>query len=263
VPSNLVNANSKQNYFQFHGSHCKYEKGVPFGLPISRSIFKNFLQNLEGKFIISSSKSKTLINYPTGCRRRHCTPDLLIYFMLPSIYGSGKSLWEPLMVLTDLCVIYRSVIYLIKLVTCLYLVPYICCRHLSKYIVPLRPVLILISPLPLRLSIVPFPLVFTTKTLYAVFISPIYSTLPANLNLFDFILMIILPRNKKLCCFDSKCQYVLVCVVMFNCSMIWNFIEMYYGFRKTCLYSYRNNDPSKSSLIDYSVGVVAIFPTEI
>jgi len=47
--ANLVNANANQNYFQFHGSH-KYEKGVPLGLPISRSIFQNFLQNLEGKF---------------------------------------------------------------------------------------------------------------------------------------------------------------------------------------------------------------------
>ena len=41
--ANLVNANSNQNYFQFHGSHYKFEKGVPLGLPISRSIFQNFL----------------------------------------------------------------------------------------------------------------------------------------------------------------------------------------------------------------------------
>ena len=74
------------------------------GLPISRSIFKNFLQNLEGKFIKSSSKSKALIHYPTGCLRRHCTPDLFIYFILPTLYGSGRSLWEPLMVLTQLYV---------------------------------------------------------------------------------------------------------------------------------------------------------------
>jgi len=33
---------------------------------------------LEGKFINSSSKSKALIHYPTGCPRRQCTPDLLI-----------------------------------------------------------------------------------------------------------------------------------------------------------------------------------------
>jgi len=39
---------------------------------------RNFLQNLEGKFIKSSSKSKALIHYPTGCPRRHCTPDLFI-----------------------------------------------------------------------------------------------------------------------------------------------------------------------------------------
>jgi len=78
--TNLINANSNQNYFQFNWSHYKYEKGVPLGLPISRLIFKNFLQNMEGKFIKSSSKSKALIHYPTGCPRRHCTPspDLFI-----------------------------------------------------------------------------------------------------------------------------------------------------------------------------------------
>jgi len=91
----LVNVNSNQNYFQFHGSYYKYEKREPLGLPISRSIFKNFLQNLEGKFIKSSSKSRALIRYPTGCPRRHCTPNLLIYFILPALYGSGRSLWEP------------------------------------------------------------------------------------------------------------------------------------------------------------------------
>jgi len=48
--ANLINANSNQNYFRFHGSYYKYKKGVPLGLPISRSIFNNFLQNLEGKF---------------------------------------------------------------------------------------------------------------------------------------------------------------------------------------------------------------------
>ena len=87
--ANLINANSNQNYFQCHGSHYKYEKGVPLGLPTSRSIFKNFIQNLEGKCINSSSKSKALIHYPTGCPRRHCTPDLFIYFILSSLYGSG------------------------------------------------------------------------------------------------------------------------------------------------------------------------------
>ena len=60
--ANLINANSNHNYFQFHGSHHKYEKGVHLGLPISRSIFKNFLQNLEGKFIKSSGKSTALIH---------------------------------------------------------------------------------------------------------------------------------------------------------------------------------------------------------
>jgi len=54
--ANLVNANSNQNYFQFHGSHYKYEKGVRLGLPISRSIFQNSLQNLEGKFIKAVAK---------------------------------------------------------------------------------------------------------------------------------------------------------------------------------------------------------------
>jgi len=76
--ANLINANSNQNYFQFRGSHYKYEKGVPLGLPTSTSIFKNFLQNLEGKFIKSNSKSKAIIHYPTGCPRRQWTHDLFI-----------------------------------------------------------------------------------------------------------------------------------------------------------------------------------------
>ena len=59
--ANIINANSNQNYFPFHGSHYKYKKGVHLGLPMSRLIFKNFLQNLEGKFIKSSSKSGPLI----------------------------------------------------------------------------------------------------------------------------------------------------------------------------------------------------------
>jgi len=33
--ANLGNAGSNQNYFQFHGSHYKFEKGVLLGLPIS------------------------------------------------------------------------------------------------------------------------------------------------------------------------------------------------------------------------------------
>ena len=102
--ANLINANSNQNYFQFHGSHYIYENGVPLGLPISRLIFKNFLQNLEGKFIKNSSKSKALIHYPTECPRRHCTPDLFIYFILPALYGSGRSLWERLLDLKELYV---------------------------------------------------------------------------------------------------------------------------------------------------------------
>ena len=40
--ANLINANSNQNYFQFHRSHYKYDKGVPLGLPISTSLFKTF-----------------------------------------------------------------------------------------------------------------------------------------------------------------------------------------------------------------------------
>ena len=101
--ANLINANSNQNYFQCCGSHYKYEKGEPLGLPISRSIFKNFLQNLEAKFIKSSSKSKALIHYLTGCPRRHHTPDLpvFIYFILPSLYECCRSLWEPFMVLRE------------------------------------------------------------------------------------------------------------------------------------------------------------------
>ena len=103
--ANLINTNSNQNYFQFHGSHYKYEKGAPLGLPISRSIFKNFLQNLEGKFLKSSSKSiHSFIHYPMGCPRRHGTPDLFIYIILPPLYGSGRSMWEPLKVLTELYV---------------------------------------------------------------------------------------------------------------------------------------------------------------
>ena len=97
--ANIINANSNQNYFQFRGSHYKYQRGVPLGLPISRSTFKNFLQNLEGKFIKIGSKSKALIHYPTGFPRRHCTPDLFIYFILPALYGSSRSVREPLMAL--------------------------------------------------------------------------------------------------------------------------------------------------------------------
>ena len=64
--------------FSFIHHIIKYEKGVPTGFPISRSIFKNLVQNLECKFIKSSSKSKALIHYPTGCLRRHCTSGLFI-----------------------------------------------------------------------------------------------------------------------------------------------------------------------------------------
>jgi len=59
--ANLTDANSNKNNFQVHGSHYKYEKGVPLGLPIFRSIFKTLLQNTEGKFIKGSSKSKVII----------------------------------------------------------------------------------------------------------------------------------------------------------------------------------------------------------
>jgi hypothetical protein len=47
-------------------------------LPTSKSIFKKFLQNSEGKFIKSSSKCKALIHCPMGCPGRHYTPDLFI-----------------------------------------------------------------------------------------------------------------------------------------------------------------------------------------
>ena len=90
--ANIINANLNQNYFQFHGSHYKFEMGVAVGLPTCRSIFKNFLQNFDGKFIKSSSKSKALIHYPTVCPRRQCTPDLFIYFILPALCGSGTYL---------------------------------------------------------------------------------------------------------------------------------------------------------------------------
>jgi len=59
-------------------------------------------QNLEGKFIKSCSKSKALIHYPMEFPRRQYTPALFIDFILPTLYGSGRSLWEPLMVLTEL-----------------------------------------------------------------------------------------------------------------------------------------------------------------
>jgi len=72
--ANLVNTNSNQ-IVPFHGSHYKYEKGVPLGLAISKSVFQNFLQNFEGKFIKSSSQSRALTHYPTGCLRRQCIPD--------------------------------------------------------------------------------------------------------------------------------------------------------------------------------------------
>jgi len=68
--ANLVNANSNENYFQFHGSHYKFKKGVPLGLPISRSIFQNFLQNFEGKFTKSSNQRRALTHYPARCLRR-------------------------------------------------------------------------------------------------------------------------------------------------------------------------------------------------
>ena len=88
----LINSNANKNYFHFHGSHYKYEQGVRLGLPTYRSILMNFLQNLESKFKKCSSKSKALIHYPTGCPRRQCTPDLFIYFILSTMYGSGRSL---------------------------------------------------------------------------------------------------------------------------------------------------------------------------
>ena len=65
------------------------------GLLISRSIFKNLLQNLEGKLIKISSKSKALNSLA-------CTPDLFIS-SYPKLYRCGRSLQEPLMVLTELC----------------------------------------------------------------------------------------------------------------------------------------------------------------
>jgi len=47
---NLINANSNQNSFQFHGSHYKYEKGVPLGLPVagqySRTCYRIWKVNL-------------------------------------------------------------------------------------------------------------------------------------------------------------------------------------------------------------------------
>jgi len=38
--ANLINANSNQNYFQFHGSTYKYKKGVPLRLPIVQAIIQ-------------------------------------------------------------------------------------------------------------------------------------------------------------------------------------------------------------------------------
>ena len=39
-PIYVINANSNQNYFQFHESHYKYEKGEPLGMPISRNFYR-------------------------------------------------------------------------------------------------------------------------------------------------------------------------------------------------------------------------------
>jgi hypothetical protein len=93
--ANLINANSNQNNFQVHGSHYKYEKGVPLGLPIFRSIFKTLLQNMEGKFIKGSSKSKVIILRDV----QEDTIHLTYYFILPALYVSGRSPWESLTVL--------------------------------------------------------------------------------------------------------------------------------------------------------------------
>jgi len=106
--ANLIYANSNQNYFQFHGSTYKYQKGVPLGLPISRSLFKNFLQNLECKFIKSSSKSKALIHYPIGCPKRHCTLDLFIS-SYPHFMDLADHVGAPHGPHTALCIIISSV----------------------------------------------------------------------------------------------------------------------------------------------------------
>ena len=86
--ANLINPNSNKNYFQFHGSHYKY-KAYLWDCLFPRSILKNMLQNLDCKFIKSSSKSKALI-HPMGCPRRHCTPNLFI-----SSYLHGMDLAVP------------------------------------------------------------------------------------------------------------------------------------------------------------------------
>ena len=90
--------------FSFMGHIINTRKGSLWNCLFPGQYSRNFLQNLEGKFIKSRSKSKALIHYPTGCPRRHCTPDTFIYFILHALYGSGRSLWEPLMVLTELYV---------------------------------------------------------------------------------------------------------------------------------------------------------------
>ena len=44
--ANLINANSNQNYFQFHESHYKYEEGGTFG----NAYFQVNIQEIFTKF---------------------------------------------------------------------------------------------------------------------------------------------------------------------------------------------------------------------
>ena len=68
--------------FSFMDHIINTRKGYIWDCLFPGQYSRNFLQNLEGKFIKSSSKSKALIHYPTGCLRRHSTPDTFIYFTL-------------------------------------------------------------------------------------------------------------------------------------------------------------------------------------
>ena len=77
------------------------------GLPISRSIFKNFRQNFEGKFIKSSSKSKALNSFA-------CTTDLFIssyphYMDLADPCGNHSWSSQSIMCHHNLCDLFHGI----------------------------------------------------------------------------------------------------------------------------------------------------------
>jgi len=70
--------------FSFMDHIINMRKGYLWDCLFPCQYSRNLLQNLEGKFIKSSSKSKVLIHYPIGCPRRHCAPNTFIYFIISS-----------------------------------------------------------------------------------------------------------------------------------------------------------------------------------